>query len=258
MKDLTNMPKIYTTGNRGFIGTYLGYPGSDKEINILGSLDFTGIDYVIHCAAEVGRIHGEEEPYKMLETNVLGTLNVVKECIRSGAKLINFSTSEVSFPLTNVYGISKDCAEKIVEHYSKHGLKAISVRPSMVYGAGVKATKYKSALDQWVWAVNHEEPYEVHKDTIRGWLHIKDLVRAINIIIEKHDFNKYEVYQIGSEDYRTMESIAEQLGGKYSIIEAPIILTKVKKTDFSKIMFLGWKPTIKLEEGLEELKQWHK
>lgn len=253
------MPKVYVTGNKGFIGKYLGYEGSDREKDILGPLDFTGVDFVIHCAAEIGRIHGEEEPKKMLETNILGTLNVVKECMRTGAKLINFSTSEVSYPLTNIYGISKDCAEKIVEHYSKHGLKAVSVRPFMVYGAGVKATKYKSALDQWVYAVNHNQPYEVHKDTIRSWLHVKDLVKAINTIIEKHDFNKYEVYQIGSEDYWNMGNIAYQLiGGDYKFVEAPDILTKVKKADFSKIKSLGWTPTISLEEGLEELKQWHK
>lgn len=254
---MINSMNIYVTGNKGFIGRYLGYGGSDREKNILGPLDFTGVDFVIHCAAEVGRIHGEEEPKQMLETNVLGTLNVVKECMRTGAKLINFSTSEVSFPLTNIYGISKDCAEKIVEHYSKHGLKAVTVRPMMLYGAGIRANKYKSALDQWVWAVNNNKPYEVHEGTVRSWLHIKDFVKAVNLIIEKHDFNSYEVYQIGSDDYRDMESIALQLGGEYKMVEAPDILTKVKKADFSKIKSLGWEPTIMLEEGLEELKQWH-
>jgi nucleoside-diphosphate-sugar epimerase len=54
-----------------------------------------------------------------------------------------------------------------------------------------------------------------------------------------------------------MEDIVHLIGGIYEYQEAPKILTKVKRGNFSKIMSLGWEPTITLEEGIEELKQWH-
>src|SRR3990167_6576602 len=268
MVNSMNMSKksILITGNRGWIGNYLqqylqnrGYKvlGVDRERDIVTHLNYK-VDLVIHLAAEVGRLNGEEHPRAMLETNILGTLNVLDGCRYWGSKLINFSTSEVSFPLTNVYGISKDCAEKLIEHYAtNYNLQACTVRPMMLYGAGQVASDYKSALDRFVLGSLHDKEYEVHRGAVRSWLHIKDFVRAIEKIVDNNDFNKYEVYDIGSDDYRTMEEIAEIVGGEYKVINPPKFLTVVKKADYSKIKDLGWQAKIKLEDGLKELLDWH-
>src|SRR3990167_10975515 len=265
MVNSMNMSKksILITGNRGWIGNYLqqylqnrGYKvfGVDREI---GLENLPSSDIVIHLAAEVGRLHGEENPEVMLK-NITTTLSVIKQCLVDGSKLINFSTSEVSFPLTNVYGISKDCAEKLVEHYAtNYNLQACTVRPMMLYGVGQVASDYKSALDRFVWGSLHNQEYEVHRGAIRSWLHIKDFVKAIEKIVDNNDFNKYEVYDIGSDDYRTMEEIAEIVGGEYKVINPPKFLTVVKKADYSKIKDLGWQAKIKLEDGLKELLDWH-
>ena len=259
-------PFILLTGNKGWIGKYLhqylqnkGYrvEGVDRERDIITKLN-PKADIVIHLAAEVGRIHGEEKPKQMLETNILGTLNVLDGCRYWGSKLINFSTSEVSFPLTNVYGISKDCAEKLVEHYAtNYNLRACTVRPMMLYGAGQVASEYKSALDRFVWASLHDQEYEVHRGAVRSWLHIDDFVRAIEVLIQKNNFNKYQVYDIGSDDYRYMEDLAQIVGGKYKVIDPPKFLTVVKRADYGKIKVHGWKSKVRLEDGIEELKKWH-
>ena len=72
-----------------------------------------------------------------------------------------------------------------------------------------------------------------------------------------YDFDKYEVVEIGSDDYRNMEDIAKLIGGEYEIVEPPPFLTPIKKANFDKIKLLGWKPEITLEESIEEMKIWH-
>ncbi len=256
--------KILVTGSRGFVGSHLvkalDADGLDREMNILSPLDFTGYETVIHCAAEVGRIHGEDDPRTMLETNILGTLNVIRACIASGSRLINFSTSEVSFPLTNIYGISKDCAERLVKHYvDNYGLKAVNVRPMMLYGPGsalpLENIRYKSALDQFIYYSLRGQKYEVHGGSSRGWLHISDFVNAIREII-KTDF-QYTTYDIGSDDYRSMEAFAKIIGGTYTITDSPRFLTPKKTADYSSIRNIGWEPKIDIETGIKELIQWH-
>src|SRR3990167_2386085 len=272
---------ILLTGNRGFIGQRLerlfktnGYKvlGIDKDLcNILDKEQLEIFfeegkpDLVIHCAAAIGRLYGEDHPDEMVQNNIQGTLNVVQLCTKYETPLINFATSEVSFELTNMYGISKMAAETVVKHYcNNYGLNAISVRPFMIYGGGQIPSKYKSALDIFVSTALKGEPLTVHKATIRAWLHVEDFARAILLLVEKYPINGFETFNIGSLDYRYMEDVAKQIikevgSGSMNITGMPKFTTQVKKVCFDKLYdFLEFKSTISLEAGIRELIYWHK
>ena len=235
---------ILITGNKGFIGSKLqkhfsslGYTvkGIDRENDIRENLDFSGVDVVIHCGAEISRLYGEEQPKKMLDTNLLGTLNIVKECVKHRCKLVNFSTSEVYglsllegdnfkeeeiervglFKMTNIYGMSKYMAEAVVRHFvNNYGLQAVSVRPFMVYGSGQIPTKYRSALDQFIVSAIQNKTLNVHRGSSRAWCNVYDFVKAIELIVRKHKFKGYEAYNIGTDEYCSMESVAKKVISK--------------------------------------------
>jgi len=71
-----------------------------------------GCDYVIHTAALKHVATGENQPWETMQTNVMGTKNVVDACNKYGAKMVLLSTDKAVMPV-NLYGASKMAAEKI-------------------------------------------------------------------------------------------------------------------------------------------------
>ena len=72
-----------------------------------------GIDIVIHCAALKQVNTAEFNPIEYIDTNVLGSENIVQACIESGvSKVVALSTDKASSPI-NLYGATKLCADKL-------------------------------------------------------------------------------------------------------------------------------------------------
>jgi len=72
-----------------------------------------GADYVVHAAALKQVPTGEKWPEEVIQTNVLGTKNVVDAAEYCGVKrLVDLSTDKAVFPI-GAYGMSKALAEKV-------------------------------------------------------------------------------------------------------------------------------------------------
>lgn len=247
------------------------------------------IKYVIHAASEVGRINGEEHPWKMIDSAVKGTLNLINIALENNAKFVYFSTSEVygdifddkevieedmlnvsPLTLNNVYAISKLFGESLVRHYVKnYGLKAVSIRPFMVYGPGVYSSKYKSALDIFIWKLLNGEEISVDENCIRSWCHIDDFVQGILTVIKNNDFNScdYHVYNIGNnKEYKTIEESAEfivkELGVDHNLLKKQRFDGKFKSQskyfNIDKLESLGFEPKVSIEEGIKQMIDWYK
>ncbi|MCW6086395.1 NAD(P)-dependent oxidoreductase [Clostridium sporogenes] len=247
------------------------------------------IKYIIHAASEVGRINGEEHPWKMIDSAVKGTLNLINISLEYDAKFVYFSTSEVygdifddkevmeddmlnvsPLTLNNVYAISKLFGESLVRHYVKnYGLKAVGIRPFMVYGPGVYSSKYKSALDIFTWKLLNEEEINVDKNCVRSWCHIDDFIEGILLIIKKHNFDshEYHAYNIGNnKEYKTIEESAEfirkELSADPSLIKKQIFNGKFKSQskyfNTDKLENLGFTPKVSIEEGIKQMIDWYK
>lgn len=249
---------------------------------------FGNFDLVIHMAGEVGRLIGEEHPHRMVMVNDVGTINIIHLCLEMNAKLVYFSTSEIygklldseevteesvdhlpPFKLTNIYAISKYFGETLVNHYVKnYGLKAVGIRPFMVYGPGVIASKYKSAIDQFIFNALQGKEFYVHKGSERAWCYIDDFVEGIMLIINNHDFKEgiYEAYNVGTQEYVSMELVGELVlkhtGASrelMKIVEPPeqFLVTR-KRFSTQKLQRLGFAQQISLEEGILRTIKWHR
>ncbi|EJO5349499.1 NAD(P)-dependent oxidoreductase [Clostridium botulinum] len=247
------------------------------------------IKYIIHAASEVGRINGEEHPWKMIDSAVKGTLNLINIALEHNAKFVYFSTSEVygdifdhkevieedmlnvsPLTLNNVYAISKLFGESLVRHYVKnYGLKAVGIRPFMVYGPGVYSSKYKSALDIFTWNLLNGKEINVDENCVRSWCHINDFIEGILLIIKNHNFDisEYHAYNIGNnKEYKTIEEsakfIAEELSANPNLIKKQKFNGKFKSPkkyfNTDKLESLGFVPKVSIEEGIKQMIDWYK
>jgi dTDP-glucose 4,6-dehydratase len=246
------------------------------------------VDTVIHMAGEVGRMVGEEHPQKMIYVNNIGTLNLVRLCLEHSCRLVYFSTSEVygrlldsdakveeqdieqkgsAFITTNIYALSKLFGEAIIRHYvENYELNAVTIRPFMVYGPGEYPSKYRSAISNFIYAALTGGKITVHQGTVRAWCYISDFLDGVSIVL-KHPFSgKYEAFNIGSDEYRTMKEVAEmaiaECEGKadqIEIVQPPEkFLSLTKKFSIHKIRSLGYEPKISLKEGLHRVADWQR
>ncbi|WP_084778053.1 UDP-N-acetylglucosamine 4,6-dehydratase family protein [Saccharibacillus sacchari] len=72
------------------------------------------IDYVFHCAAMKHVPACEYNPFEAVQTNVLGTQNVIQNAISNKVGKVLFISTDKAISPTNTYGATKLMAEKLI------------------------------------------------------------------------------------------------------------------------------------------------
>ena len=86
--------------------------GDVRDIDRL-NLAFRSVDYVIHAAALKQVPFAEYNPLEFVNTNILGSNNVISACINNNVKkIVALSTDKASSPI-NLYGATKLCSDKL-------------------------------------------------------------------------------------------------------------------------------------------------
>lgn len=97
------------------------------------------IDYVFHLAAMKHVPSCEYNPFEAVQTNVIGTQNVIQAALASGVKKVLFTSTDKAIAPTNTYGATKLTAERLISaaQYQKGPKETIfsSVRFGNVMGS---------------------------------------------------------------------------------------------------------------------------
>jgi nucleoside-diphosphate-sugar epimerase len=230
-------------------------------------------DRVVHLAAHVGRLRGEDDVRVTAESNATMTTVVAYACGLAGIPLLYTSTSEIygdhgeeicledtpwRLP-RNLYGLSKRWGEEACRLYAPDGLQII--RPSMPYGPGAPPGRGRRAMDNFIWHAQHGRPITVHQGAERSWCWIGDVVEGVRLIIESDETGIWNVGR--DDDPLPMEELARRIldlvGGDPQQIElapAPADQTVVKRLCTDRLRALGWRPTTELEDGLVRMIEW--
>ncbi len=100
---------------------------------------FEGIDYVFHCAALKHVAIGEYNPGEVIQTNVLGTENVIEAALQNNVEKVIYTSSDKAVNPTSTMGASKLLGEKLMvaANYIKGSRKTVfsAVRFGNVMGS---------------------------------------------------------------------------------------------------------------------------
>ena len=231
-------------------------------------------DVVCHHAAQMDVRLSVEDPMYDANVNVLGTLNILQNCVRFGVPKFIFASTggavygnQQVFPCdenhpTNPlspYGITKLTTEKYLFYYEHvFGLKYVILRYSNVYGprqnpkgeAGVVAIFTDKILSDDQPIINGDG-----KQT-RDYVSVIDVVRAnLKAIV----FEESDIFNIGTgietDVNKIFKIINEKTGNKAKEKHGPAQKGEQRRSVISYKKaeeVLGWKPVVNLEEGLEK------
>jgi UDP-glucose 4-epimerase len=231
---------------------------------------FNGIDYVFHVASDARIQPAILNPRKSIESNAVGTANVIELArINKVKRFIYSSTSsaygkkailpnietQASDPLTP-YSTAKVFGENLARvYYNLYGLETVSLRYFNVYGDR-QPLKGQYAPVIGLFLKQHEEgkPLTVVGDGSqrRDFTHISDVIEA-NILASEVSHGFGEVYNIGYGSNYSIIDIANMISNDVKFI--PSRIGEVQETLASNSKFkdlTGWMPKVSLMEWLQK------
>jgi len=311
--------KILITGGAGFIGSnYVHFHANkypDDQIIVLDKLTYAGnldnisslialnkvkfvrgdiadrefvsdlfnnekFDTVINFAAETHVDRSIIDPHIFVQTNILGTHNLLLAARDHEVRYHQISTDEVYGDLGTgsknyftentpirpncPYAASKASADILVMSYFETYKMPITIsRCSNNYGP----YQFPEKLIPFFFRLASEnKPLPVYGDglNVRDWLYVIDHCRAIDLIVQS---NKYgEIYNIGGHNEFTNLQITRKILNFLGKSEDLITFVEDRKAhdrryamDPSKIeRELGWKPSVTFDQGIQKTFEWYR
>ena len=231
---------------------------------------FNGIDYVFHVASDARIQPAILNPRKSIESNAVGTANVIElSRINKVKKFIYSSTSsaygkkailpnvetQASDPLTP-YSTAKVFGENLARvYYNLYGLETVSLRYFNVYGDRQPLKgQYAPVIGLFLKQHKEGKPLTVVGDgsQSRDFTHISDVVEA-NILASEVSHGFGEVYNIGYGSNYSIIDIANMISNDVKFI--PSRIGEVQETLASNEKFkglTGWTPKVSLIDWLQK------
>jgi nucleoside-diphosphate-sugar epimerase len=247
-----------------------------SEKSIIDHFKDHQFDGVINLAARAGVRASVKDPWVYVESNMIGTLNMLEVCRATGTKkFIVASTSSIygedppyptpesassSKPL-QPYAASKKGAEAMT--YAYHHLYDIDVsvvRYFTVYGPAGRPDLSIFRFVQWI---SEGKPVRVNGDgeQSRGFTYIDDIAQGTILALKPVG---HEIINLGGHEVITINNLIkliEDVVGRKAIVEyGPPDLADMRSNwaDVTKAgELLGWEPQFNMRSGIEKLVEWY-
>lgn len=230
-------------------------------------------DIVFHQAALVSVAASIDDPLSGHSRNVEATLRALEAARNTTTRVVIASSAALYGPPKTVpigedhaktpqspYGLDKLTIDRYAQLYHDlYGVETVALRYFNAYGPG-QTGDYAGVISVFIEQARNDEPLTVHGDgtQTRDFVHVDDIVQA-NLRAAQTDAVG-EAYNIGTgteTEIRTLAEIIQELTGT----AAPVTHTDPREGDIKRSCAditkakrqLGYKPTVELSEGLQEL-----
>ena len=301
------MKKILVTGGAGFLGSHLCdrlvqqghhvlcvdnyFTGSKKNIEHL--LDnkmfevirqdvcfplYVEVDEIYNLACPASPYYYQWDPIQTMKTSILGSYNLLGLAKRTGAKILQASTSEVygdpqvhpqpetywgnvnPIGLRSCYDEGKRAAETLfMDYYRVHDVRAKIVRIFNTYGPRLAQGDGRVVSNFIVQALQGKD-ITVYGDgeQTRSFCYVDDLIDGMMAMMDHPDDEFIGPVNLGNPGEFTMNELAEKVikltGSNSKILHPPLPQDDPKQRrpniELAKRM-LNWEPKIQLDEGLK-------
>tara|TARA_B100000003_G_scaffold84821_1_gene76025 strand:+ start:63 stop:818 length:756 start_codon:yes stop_codon:yes gene_type:complete len=177
------------------------HPWECITADIRDSLQFDGIDYIVHLAAQISVPESIDNPDVTLSINVDGTKSIISAAETAGVKKIIFASSAAVYgdceevPITegatlipqSPYAVSKIVGEELL---MRSDIESCSLRFFNVYGPGQSSEGgYAAVIPAFKKAISLGKECTIFGDgtQVRDFVHVHDLVRIIGLCLETRD-----------------------------------------------------------------------
>jgi UDP-glucuronate decarboxylase len=232
------------------------------------------LDQIYHLASPASPVHYQRDPIGTIETNVIGTKNLLELAQHSRARLLLASTSEVygdpkekpqreeycgNVNITGpraCYDEGKRCAEALIRAY--HTQRQVDIRVARIfntYGPGMQRDDGR-VVSNFITSILDGKPIKIHGNgnQTRCFCYVDDMVEALVALMASDCTTPVN---LGSDREISVTSLAYLIG---QVLEKPVSLLhkpalvddpRERQPDLEKCRsVLGWQATTSLEEGL--------
>jgi nucleoside-diphosphate-sugar epimerase len=233
-------------------------------------------DWVFHLATH-GAYSSQTELRRMVETNILGTINLVEACLKAGfeAFVNTGSSSEYGFKdhapeedealePNSHYAVTKASATLFCRHTARARKAHIpTLRLYSVYGPYEEPTRLVPRLITR--GLKGELPPLVSRDVARDYVYVDDVVESYLLAAARAGQDCGAVYNVGTGVQTSLGEAVETARRVLAISAAPQWATMPERqwdtevwvADNRKIKdALGWQPRYTFEQGFRQTVEW--
>jgi UDP-glucuronate decarboxylase len=269
----------FSTGSRNNLTALEGAPRFRLERwDVRSPLAVEGpFDWVFNLASAASPVHYQADPIKTTLTNVLGTLHAMELGVRTRARVLQASTSEVygdpdvhpqpegytgrvnPIGIRSCYDEGKRCAESIAMDFVRtRSAELRLVRIFNTYGPRMAVDDGRVVSNFIVQALRGED-LTVYGDgsQTRSFCYVDDLIDGFLAFMRQPDVTG--PVNLGNPSEFTVLELAQKVleltGSRSRVVHAPLPQDdpKVRRPDITRARALfGFEPKVSLEQGLEK------
>lgn len=274
----------YFTGNKSNIQHLLDNPNFEIIRQDICIPLYVEVDEIYNLACPASPKYYQHDPIQTLKTSVIGAYNMLGLAKRTGAKILQASTSECygdptvhpqpetywgnvnPIGIRSCYDEGKRAAETLFfDYHRQHGVRIKVMRIFNTYGPKMAADDGRVVSNFIVQALDQQD-ITIYGDgsQTRSFCYVDDNIDAMMKLMASDDSITGPV-NVGNPDEFTMLELAEQVikltGTKSKIVykDLPQDDPKQRRPDITLAnKLLNWDPTIMLSNGLQQTIEYFK